>query len=542
MRLLRRGVFRTASRRLVLAVTAVALLTVLAVSALITVSSMGGDGASLASFAPRGDTWAATRGETRSVQPGSAPVTALPGAPACSRPATDETGDARKDPVDIDDLLPGVVRIVTPAGSASGFVVDESGLIVTGRQPIENVGRLAVKLSTGDTYGARTIGFLGEASVAFIEIRSEAELTPLVIGNHDDVCAGDQVFSVGFPEGEASDIPAPAISKARVLVSGEGYIRTDAQLIPGYVGGPLLNESGQVVGVNAGGIMVRGGSLLSGVNFAIPVNEGMLLEAKDLEPPLRAGPGSLPTAPASTAVPTPAAAATPTPAATPQPTPRATSTIVPQPTPTPVVVPTATPIPTATPRPTATRRPTPTRRATSTPRPTATPTEAPTPTPTPRAVTTRFNNSEAGYRLEHPAGWNLRAEDPEEVVVSPGTGSASYVGISVDDVFSDWSLGEYFEWHRERVARQASNWRLFEQVTPHGEYRDGINYVHWEYRRQRTDGDCIESVVSHLYRSRFFPARQKGFAITMSICEGELERYGPVREAVLESFLEFQTP
>ena len=66
-------------------------------------------------------------------------------------------------------------------------------------------------------------------------------------------------------------------------------------------------------------------------------------------------------------------------------------------------------------------------------------------------------------------------------------------------------------------------------------------YVHLEYRRQKAPGDCEESVVIHLHRSRYFPARLKGFAITMSICEASIERYGPLRELVLASFEEFKT-
>ena len=526
------------------------------------VSSTGADGASLASFTPGRDGGPADGPETAGAGNDLPRITAVPAAPDCSRPSTGAPGDEAGATIDVDGLLPGVVRIATPAGTASGFVIDESGLIVTGRPVAENSGLLAVELSTGQTLSGRVAGVHEAAGLAFIEVRSDVKLTPLAVGDQGGVCAGDRVFSIGYSKESNGDSDAPAVAEGRVQIVGERYIRTDARLPAGSNGGPLLNADGRVVGVNAGGIMVGDGRPMPGVNFAVPVNEAILSEGPQLEPVVSARSGSLANQPASTMQPTIAPAPTPVPARLPEPTPRPTAAVVPQVTATPVLLPTPTatppplptatprqtaaptPRPTATPRPTSTRRPTPTRGPTRVPRPTAKPTAIPAPSPTPLAVTGFYNNSVVGYEIEHPAHWRVQTDNAENVVSSAGSGGASqegsYIEILTEDVLSEWSLGEYVESHRHRVTRRASSWLHYEQVSITGEFRDNTNYVHWEYTRQKEAGDCIESVVTNLYRSRYFPSRQKGFAVTMSICEEELDRYGPVREAILASFREFQ--
>ena len=118
---------------------------------------------------------------------------------------------------------------------------------------------------------------------------------------------------------------------------------------------------------------------------------------------------------------------------------------------------------------------------------------------------------------------------------------AAFIEILTESIFSDWSLGEFTENHRLRVARRAGTWADYAETSIQGEFRGATNYIHLEFRRKETSSSCTESGVSHLYRSRFFPARLSGYAVTMSICEDSLRRYGPVREPVLSSFEEFQT-
>ena len=148
------------------------------------------------------------------------------------------------------------------------------------------------------------------------------------------------------------------MSQGIISARRDGMLQTDAPVNPGNSGGPMLDARGNVIGVVVSRIEESGGRDISGIGFAIPVNEVIL----DLV--LEPTPGP-----------------TPTPTATPLPT--ATPTPIPTPTPTPIPTPTPTATPTPKPTPTLTPTPTPTSTPTPTPEPAPTPTLTPTPSPTP---------------------------------------------------------------------------------------------------------------------------------------------------------------
>ena len=129
----------------------------------------------------------------------------------------------------------------------------------------------------------------------------------------------------------------------------------------------------------------------------------------------------------------------------------------------------------------------------------------------------------------------------DEIVVFTSREMDAYIEVSVEDVFSDWSLGDLIDNCREGLGRLARTWELFDQVSATGEYRESTNYVELRFRRQREPGSCLEEVVTHLYRSRYFPAKLRGYAVTMSICDYSLKDYSDTRETVLSGFREFQT-
>ena len=118
---------------------------------------------------------------------------------------------------------------------------------------------------------------------------------------------------------------------------------------------------------------------------------------------------------------------------------------------------------------------------------------------------------------------------------------AAFIEILTEPISREWSLGDFTEAQRLRVLQRAANWDFYQEVSISGEFRDATNFIHQEFRRREDPGNCIENAVSHIYRSRFFPAKLKGFVVTMSICEDSLRTYGPFRESVLSSFEEFQT-
>lgn len=252
---------------------------------------------------------------------------------------------------------------------------------------------------------------------------------------------------------------------------------------------------------------------------------------------------------------TPTRTPSPTPTATPWPTPTVyvvptlQPTLTPTPTPFVIVFPTATPRPTPsptfTPWPTATptRRPTPTLRPTPsptfTPWPTATPTRRPTPTPAlPRLR--EYRNEKAGYSLEYPVGWRVTQVSGGVVVLRSSDGAA-FIEITDVPISGTASLGQFVESHRTNMLARAAGWRFYDETAIRGEFRGAINFIHQEFRRQENAGSCVENAVSHMYRSRYFPARLKGFVVTMSICDHSIRAFGPSRESILESFEEFET-
>lgn len=150
-----------------------------------------------------------------------------------------------------------------------------------------------------------------------------------------------------------------------------------------------------------------------------------------------------------------------------------------------------------------------------------------------------YVNNSFGYTLNRPCDWRLDVESGGLTAFVQRQGVAS-IEILAETIQQEWSLGEFVENYRQRLTSQGPGWQHFRETRVTGEFRGGINYVHLEFRRQVNPGDCVENVVTHLYRSRYFPAKLQGFAVSMSICEDNLRRYDEQREATLNSFAEFQ--
>ena len=109
-----------------------------------------------------------------------------------------------------------------------------------------------------------------KTDVALIKIDGASGLTPLNLGNSDDLKVGNWVVAIGSPFGLEQTVTAGIVSgKGRVIGSGpyDNFIQTDASINPGNSGGPLVNLKGEVVGINTA-IIASG----QGIGFAIPIN------------------------------------------------------------------------------------------------------------------------------------------------------------------------------------------------------------------------------------------------------------------------------
>lgn len=156
-------------------------------------------------------------------------------------------------------------------GAGSGFVVSDDGLIVTNEHVVDGATQIGVKLGTdGKLQSAQVIATDPSHDLALIKV-DQTGLTPLKLADGANV--GDNVFAVGSPFGLDQTLTTGIVSALNRDIQAPdgstitGAIQTDAAINPGNSGGPLLDEDGQVIGVNSQIASQSGGS--TGVGFAI---------------------------------------------------------------------------------------------------------------------------------------------------------------------------------------------------------------------------------------------------------------------------------
>jgi S1-C subfamily serine protease len=162
----------------------------------------------------------------------------------------------------------------------SGFVFDESGYIVTNNHVIAGATDIEVSFSNKESMKANVVGSDPATDVALLKVNADARaLTPLELGDSEQVQVGDSVVAIGNPFGLERSITAGIVSALQRTIESpaetpiDRVIQTDAQINRGSSGGPLLNAAGQVIGVNtsiATGSATEVGNV--GIGFAVPVN------------------------------------------------------------------------------------------------------------------------------------------------------------------------------------------------------------------------------------------------------------------------------
>ncbi len=167
---------------------------------------------------------------------------------------------------------------VPQEGTGSGFVYDADGHIVTNWHVVQDADEIQVAFADGTTLEAEMVGSDPANDLAVIKIDpADYELTPVSLGESDDLRVGQFVVAIGNPFGLEQTVTFGVISSlGRTIQSPEGgrfigeAIQTDAAINPGNSGGPLLNLEGEVIGVNAQ--IVSPNRANAGIGFAIPVN------------------------------------------------------------------------------------------------------------------------------------------------------------------------------------------------------------------------------------------------------------------------------
>ena len=153
----------------------------------------------------------------------------------------------------------------------SGVIFSEDGYIVTNLHILSG-NNIEVKLNNGKIYSASIIGIDKNADIAVLKISTEEPLIPINFADSDNLKVGDKVLAIGNPYGIGTSVSSGIIS-ATGRDYGNPYlqlIQTDAAINPGNSGGALINENGNLIGINSK-IFSKTGAY-QGIGFAIPSN------------------------------------------------------------------------------------------------------------------------------------------------------------------------------------------------------------------------------------------------------------------------------
>ena len=161
-------------------------------------------------------------------------------------------------------------------GSGSGVIISKDGYIATNNHVVEGAVKIEVTLNDKKTYNGKIVGTDPTTDLALIKIE-ESDLPAIYYGNSDDVNIGEWVLAVGNPFNLTSTVTAGIVSaKGRNInilkedYAIESFIQTDAAVNPGNSGGALVNQNGELIGINTA-IASNTGSY-TGYSFAVPVN------------------------------------------------------------------------------------------------------------------------------------------------------------------------------------------------------------------------------------------------------------------------------
>ena len=141
------------------------------------------------------------------------------------------------------------VFVVTSGNSlGSGFAVGEN-CIVTNSHVLDNPNNIVLTTYAGETHTAYLVGYNQDKDIAVLGVK-DAKFTPLTIADYKSLNTGDDVYAIGAPKSMAYTLTKGVISAKERKIGKHTYIQTDAAINEGNSGGPLLNDAGNVIGIN----------------------------------------------------------------------------------------------------------------------------------------------------------------------------------------------------------------------------------------------------------------------------------------------------
>ena len=158
-------------------------------------------------------------------------------------------------------------------GTGSGFIIDSKGIILTNAHVIDGADQVTVTLTDGRTFSGKVMGEDTATDVAVVKIEA-TDLPVAPLGDSTQLRPGEWAIAIGNPLGLDNTVTAGIISATERSSSDigvpdrrVGFIQTDAAINPGNSGGPLLNERGEVVGMNTA--IIDGAQ---GLGFSVPID------------------------------------------------------------------------------------------------------------------------------------------------------------------------------------------------------------------------------------------------------------------------------
>ena len=230
----------------------------------------------------------ATTSQPASSSSGANGSATVPAASSAAQPAARSDGSQATEQL-VSKTEPAVVRIQTNVGVGTGFIVEADGYIMTNNHVVANASgtgvasQIKVNLNDGSEYTAKVIGTDVRSDLALIKINA-TNLPTLKIGSDENTFVGQDVIAIGYALDLGNGAGAPTVSrgiisaKNRAINESSGFggnqvlgsIQTDASINHGNSGGPLLNYSGEVVGVNTAiAPDASTGGIAPGIGFAV---------------------------------------------------------------------------------------------------------------------------------------------------------------------------------------------------------------------------------------------------------------------------------
>ncbi|WP_414624066.1 HhoA/HhoB/HtrA family serine endopeptidase [Calothrix sp. CCY 0018] len=173
------------------------------------------------------------------------------------------------------DSLPRNLPPEELRGLGSGFIIDKSGLVLTNAHVVDKADKVTVSLKDGRKFEGKVQGADEVTDLAVVKINAPNDLPVATLGSSSNVQVGDWAIAVGNPLGFDNTVTLGIVStlkrpSAQVGISSKRleFIQTDAAINPGNSGGPLLNDRGEVIGINTA---IRADAM--GIGFAIPIDK-----------------------------------------------------------------------------------------------------------------------------------------------------------------------------------------------------------------------------------------------------------------------------